>query len=432
MKSNKKIGVIGAGFVGLAHSVFLSKEYKQVVIYDRDEDLIKRLKEGNIDIFTEDKSLKKQASKNIKNGSLLPSNQFNDLRGASIIFFAIGLDFKNSKNGYENLNQIFRNVSKIINKQTLLVLETTVPPGTVDNFILPSIFKGNKKFHKDNLRFVYSYERVMPGPEYMSSLKTLPKVFGALNDSSKRIYKNHLKKTLPDLDHICLKNIVSAEYSKVMENTYRMVNIALIGELTNFGKSINADVSSILEAIRKRPTHSNIRYPGQAPGGYCLTKDPDFLLVSNDQMRLNEDLNILKASSRLTKKLNKKVEEYVEEVLDKKLSVCFLGLSYRSGVGDLRESSSLDLALSLNKKGYINHFIDPFVNQKDLPKCIKLSQMIKGEFDQAVLSVRHNIFDLKYLKSFKTIIDINSCLSVDEREYLKNQGLNIFQYGDFA
>ena len=93
MKSNKKIGVIGAGFVELAHSVFLSEEYKQVIIYDRDEDIIERLKKGNIDIFTEDRTLKKQASKNIKNGSLLPTNQFNDLR-ASIIFFAIGLDFK--------------------------------------------------------------------------------------------------------------------------------------------------------------------------------------------------------------------------------------------------------------------------------------------------------------------------------------------------
>ena len=130
--------------------------------------------------------------------------------------------------------------------------------------------------------------------------------------------------------------------------------------------------------------------------------------------------------------LNKKVEEYVEEVLDKKLSVCFLGLSYRSGVGDLRESSSYDLALSLNKKGYKSHYIDPFVNQKDLPKYIKLTEMSKSEFEQAVLSVRHNIFDLKYLKSFKTIVDINSCLSVDEREYLKNHGLKIFQYGDFA
>ena len=110
----------------------------------------------------------------------------------------------------------------------------------------------------------------------------------------------------------------------------------------------------------------------------------------------------------------------------------FLGIAYRSGVGDLRESSALELALKMIEEGFLLKIYDPFVKSSELgeinSECIGTS----SDFSQAVLAVRHSLFTLEFLGEYKRIIDINSCLSVAERKLLRESGSEVFQLGDFS
>ena len=273
MRSNR-VSVIGAGFVGIAHAAFLTNAYAEVVLYDRDSSRIESVKAGGFNALSDDPTLNELVNSSIKNGVLVPTDSIAELAGSSIIFLAVGLDFENPQNGKQNLEQISEVLTEYLVEDTLLVVETTLPPGTVDSVVIP-------RLHTDrdgpSVNVVYAYERVMPGPEYLSSLETLPKVYGANSSRAAEKYRVHLGELSPDLEHQQLPNIVSAELAKILENTYRAVNIALVSEMVEMAELVGADLVGILEAIRARPTHSNIRFAGQAPGGYCLTKDPEFL-----------------------------------------------------------------------------------------------------------------------------------------------------------
>lgn len=429
---DKKVAVIGAGFVGLAHSLILASKYAEVVLFDRKEPLIKDLKGGKVSLLTEDESLIELAETGIKNGTLRPSSEISDLDGAQIIFIAIGLDFYETNNGYDNLQTLCTSLVPNISSNTLLVFESTLPPGTIDKFVIPKFIEKGGRFNNGNLNLVYAYERVMPGPEYVSSLKTLPKVYGALNERSRKIYEQHLEISLPGLEHRCLPNIVSAELAKVIENSYRMANIALVSEFADFASKIGADLVGILESIRVRPTHSNIRFAGQAPGGYCLTKDPQFLFESMRVQGFHADLNMIAAAIEKSKTMNHVIIDFVCTHLDKSWATSFLGVSYRSGVGDLRESSAMELALTLLRRGYELDVVDPFVNVDEVANSIELVHADVARNYQAVLAVKHIAFNCDYLSRFKVLLDINSCLSVKERKELSENGTEVRQYGDFT
>ncbi len=429
---DKKVAVIGAGFVGLAHSLFLANEYANVILFDRNELLIKDLKDAKVSILTEDQSLIDLADMSIKNETLKPSSDISEICGAQIIFIAIGLDFYGENNGYDNLQSLCKSLAPYVSSRTLLVFESTLPPGTIDQFVVPILFEGNDELNNENLCLIYAYERVMPGPEYLSSLKTLPKVYGAFNSRSQKLYEEHLEVSLPNLEHRCLPNIVSAELAKVVENSYRMANIALVSEFADFASHIGADLVGILEAIRMRPTHSNIRYAGQAPGGYCLTKDPEFLFESMRAQGFKADLNIIEASIEKTKTMNLKILEFVCAYLEKHRVTTFLGISYRSGVGDLRESSGLELALELLKQGYKLDIVDSFVDEDEVSNFFDMIDVEAVKNDKAVLAVRHAEFNLNFLSRFKLLLDINSCLTVNERLLLIENGTQVKQFGDFT
>jgi UDP-N-acetyl-D-mannosaminuronate dehydrogenase len=144
------------------------------------------------------------------------------------------------------------------------------------------------------------------------------------------------------------------------------------------------------------------------------------------------DLNIISSAVEKTKQMNNIIHDYANSMLDQSKTCTFLGISYRSGVGDLRESSALELALNLNKQNYKLEIVDPFVDPNEVRNFFDITDSDKTSKIQAVLAVKHAKFDLKYLSQFQLIIDINSCLSVKERSVLRNKGVKIKQFGDFS
>lgn len=416
--------------MGIAHAAFLTKTYSNVVLYDRDSSRIKSINSGGFNVLSDDPSLNKLVKSSVENGVLNPTDSIADLAGSSIIFMAVGLDFENPQNGTQNLEQISKALAEYLIDDVLLVVETTLPPGTVDSVVIPRLHADR---HDPEVNVVYAFERVMPGPEYLSSLETLPKVYGANSSRAAQQYFTHLAEALPDLEHIQLPNIVSAELAKILENTYRAVNIALVSEMVEIAELVGADLVGILEAIRARPTHSNIRFVGQAPGGYCLTKDPEFLFKIEGHGPESIGLPLISAAISQNERTNSKVAQYVMSHLNQSESCGFLGLSYRDGVGDLRHSSALGLAADLRDAGYPLEVVDPYVERDSLgPLAIEWREPEKTSSLQAVLAVRHRQFSIRFLEKFSLVLDINSNLSKEEKSLLEGRGVIVKQFGDYA
>lgn len=430
MRANR-VSVIGAGFVGIAHAAFLTNAYAEVVLYDRDSSRIKSIRSGGFNALSDDPNLNELVKGAVKSGVLVPTDSIKELAGSSIIFLAVGLDFENPQNGKQNLEQISEALTEYLIEDVLVVVETTVPPGTVDSVVIPKL---NAALDAPAVDVVYAYERVMPGPEYLSSLETLPKVYGANSPSAADKYRMHLGELSPDLEHQQLPNIVSAELAKILENTYRAVNIALVSEMVDMAELVGADLVSILEAIRARPTHSNIRFAGQAPGGYCLTKDPEFLFKVEGYSLESIELPIISAAISQNQSTNDKVAEYVMSHLNQSETCSFLGLSYRDGVGDLRHSSALWLAADLCERGYRLELVDPYVERESLEHKLssRWRELEKIGASQAVLAVKHRQFNLSFLEQFALVLDINSNLSKNEKRILQERGVAVAQFGDYA
>ena len=159
---------------------------------------------------------------------ILPTTDSNSLSNADIVFVSVGLDFMKKETDLITSRLFYQDWFRV-KSGSLIVLETTVPPGTSEK-MNPSL---RSTINDDDVLYVYSYERVMPGPNYLKSIEELPSV-AASSNKSQLLYQSHLERVAPEVTHRMLKSVISAELSKVLENSYRMINIALVQEFAKF------------------------------------------------------------------------------------------------------------------------------------------------------------------------------------------------------
>lgn len=421
--------VVGAGHVGFPHAIYLCQFYDNVYLVDRDVSKINKLKEGKPPVNSADFHLNEATEKFIKSDVLKPAQDLIISNSIDVIFVAINYDFQVNKNNEENLTNLFDLIFANIGENALVVLESTVKVGTYEKLILPLIEKWESQRVKQ-INYVFSYERVTPGINYLNSIYAEGKVFSANNRIAEQLYIRHLNKISPAMQKTILPNIQSAEMAKLVENTYRLCNIALIRELTIIAESFNVDLSSCLNAVRSRETHNNIRYPGCSPGGYCLTKDPGLLLHSSEE--LAQKLPIISNSIRQAKAMTSDVVRFLEKHIAKADRVLLIGVAYLDGVGDLRESSALALIDFLSAHCSDFAVFDRYVNFNELEnKFNVIDKKQITNFKTVILTNRNGFKPISDFAHFTKIFDVNSILTQEEKETLQKSDSKVIQYGDF-
>ena len=230
----------------------------------------------------------------------------------------------------------------------LVLIETTVPVGMTDQVVLPTL-RGERLLRGIDtpVLLAHAYERVMPGPQYVSSIRAYPRVFAGADERSSEAAREFLSSFIhtPDGDGLSqLADTVSSELAKLLENSYRATNIAFMHEWTLLAENLGVDLFRIIDVIRKRKgTHDNMRYPGFGVGGYCLTKDSllaqwgaDHLLGSEaNQLRMTLD------ALRTNALMPVHTAQLVREAADGDLSgavIAVCGVSYIPDVADTRNS----------------------------------------------------------------------------------------------
>ena len=450
----QKVCIQGLGFVGFAMAIAVANARDQtsnLPLYEvigidlptaEGQQKIEDINDGKFPINCNDEDLKTAYKECLKEGNFKASVNSDDFQDAYVVIIDINLDVsikgKNSEVDFSPLQKAIDTVGSKINKNTLVIVETTVPPGTTEKIIYPILKqKFSDRFNPDCIpKLAHSYERVMPGPEYLSSIINFWRVYSGINKESAEECKKFLSTIINTRDYGLseLASTTASELSKVIENSYRAANIAFIHEWGVFAEEIGVNLFEIIDAIKIRPTHSNIKRPGLGVGGYCLTKDPLMGFVSSRQLFKKPDLDF-----SLTEKsvyINADMPRHtLNTVLDniREIShsskILILGLTYRDQVGDTRYSASIELArLFRDRKLKINTH-DPMVNESissDLSFLKELPDPI--EYEAIIFTVAHiyykNLNLEEWLKNYKgLIVDSNNVLN--EKNILTLNKMNV-------
>ncbi len=447
--NNKDVVVVqGLGFVGAVMSIVVSNSSKKdyaVIGVDRKEsiEIIDNINNGIFPIKSSDPKIEEYYQKSIKKGNFLATYDTSAYSYASVIIVDINLDVQKNSDSKGNLNSFnvdlnpFKNAIRTIGQNckedVLILVETTVPPGTCMKVVKPIIEEELRKRHLSlgKIKIGHSYERVMPGPEYINSIKNFYRVYSGIDKNSAQETEKFLK-TIISTDEYPLTRLVNTnatEMAKVLENSYRAMNIAFAVEWSRYAEEAGVNLYEIVNAIRMRPTHSNLMYPGIGVGGYCLTKDP--LLASWAKINHFDSNDSLEQSEKGVK-INDKMPHYafdfmkkvfdLESIINKK--ILLLGVSYRSDVGDTRYSPVEPFYLNCVNNKAIVETHDPYVQYWE-EISLKVSQDLDEKLDMSwdiiVFSAAHS--EYKDSKVISKISNMSNVKILDTLGILKKKDI---------
>jgi len=420
-KGKKLIVVQGLGFVGAVMSIVcanaLHEEYAVIGIdLPNPESYWKicSINEGTFPIISSDKKVDEYFQNSIKKNNFYATFDTYAFKKADIVIVDINLDVQ-KQNDHIQSNKIvdysvnlsgfesaIKSVGEKCKEDALVLIETTVPPGTTNlaKKIIQDCLR-IRNLNPEKIKIGHSYERVMPGPNYIDSIQNFYRVFSGINDYSADNVEAFLK-TIIRVDEYPLTRLKSTnatEMSKVLENSFRAMNIAFIVEWSRYAEEAGVDLYEIVNAIRMRPTHKNLMLPGIGVGGYCLTKDP--LLASWSKQNLIGADNGL-YMSEMAVSTNDNMPVYAFNCLKKifknesikKKNIYFLGVSYAPDVGDTRYSPVELFCQLLKKEECTMYFNDPFVKfweEMDVDIKNNFNDLSKS-LDIIVISTGHSLY----------------------------------------
>lgn len=385
---NSVVVVQGLGFVGAVMSLVcanaINKDYAVIGIDLPTEESywkIASINDGQFPVISSDPKVQKFYEQSRKKKNLYATYDKMAYQLADVIIVDINLDvhkessFDDDSVDYDvdisPFKSAIRSIGENAKEQVLILIETTVPPGTTK--LAAEII--NEEYTKrglssENVSIGHSYERVMPGPNYIDSIQNFYRVYSGIDEKSANETENFLRTIIKTDEYPLtrLGNTNATEISKVLENSYRAMNISFIVEWSRFAEEAGVNLYEVINAIRMRPTHKNIMLPGIGVGGYCLTKDP--LLASWAKQNLvNTDKGYL-PMSEMAVSTNDKMPLYAFNFLEsyfgkgklKNKKVQLYGVSYLAGVGDTRYSPVETFYKLLIKEDALVSLHDPYVS----------------------------------------------------------------------
>jgi nucleotide sugar dehydrogenase len=299
----------------------------------------------------------------------------------------------------------------------LVVLESTTYPGTTTNLLRPLLEEGGRVLDKD-FHLAFSPERIDPGNQKFN-VRNTPKVVGGESPESGRLAVAYYSRFVSQIHQT--KGTKEAETAKLLENTYRHVNIALINELAMFCHALDIDVWEVVKAASSKPYGFQAFYPGPGVGGHCIPVDPAYLSFEVKR-RLGADFRFIETAMDINSGMPRYVVSRIQAILNREgkplngSKVLLLGITYKPDIADLRESPSLEIFEILIEDGADARFFDPHVATVRIAGDVRereadLQQAIL-ESDVVVLLQAHSAFNLdEIVASSKTVFDTRGVLS---------------------
>jgi len=356
---DRHIVIVGQGYVGLPLAVAASRSGRTVVGIDLDKARVDALNAGASpvgDVSDDDMQCELVA------GRYSASTDFAAAAGADVVVLCVPTPYHNDAPDLSYIESAAREVGRHLTPGTLVILESTTYPGTTEEILLPVLEQASGLTGGDDLQVAFSPERIDPGnPTY--GLHNTPKIVGGLTEEAtaraRAFYEGFVEKVIP------VSGPKSAEMAKLLENTFRHINIALVNELAVLCQDLGVDVWEIIDAASSKPFGFMPFYPGPGVGGHCIPVDPMYLSWRVKQfggaakfIDLARDVNAgmpLYVVNRVQDLLNDRERSL------KGSTILMLGVAYKPNISDMRESPALPLIELLRRKGAAVSYADPHV-----------------------------------------------------------------------
>jgi UDP-N-acetyl-D-glucosamine dehydrogenase len=385
-----KVGIVGLGYVGLPLAVAFAEAGHEVVGLDADIRKVQSLERSSS--YVEDVP---DSALEAVSGRLRPTNRYSDLASCNAVILCVPTPLTSSREpDLAYLVDSANSLSQVLQPEQLVVLESTTYPGTTRERLLPLLEESGMAAGRD-FHLAFSPERIDPGRTDFT-IRTTPKLVGGLTEAcaerARRLYAEICDEV------VVLTSPETAELAKLLENIFRSVNIALVNELAQLCDRLGIDVWEVVEAASTKPFGFMRFDPGPGMGGHCLPVDPFYLAFKAREHDFYPEF------IELAGKINQSQPEFCVERIERTLNsagkpvngsrILLLGISYKAGVGDTRESPALKIVRLLRDLGGDVAYHDPHV--PELPelglRSAELAEEV-GEADIAVIVTAHPEID---------------------------------------
>lgn len=403
------VGVIGLGYVGLPLAVEKAKAGFKTIGFDIQKSKVDMVNNGENYIGD---VVNAELKDIVKSGMLSATNDFSFIKDVDFIAICVPTpldDHQQPDISYVKNSTI--DISKYLKKGTMVVLESTTYPGTTEELIKPLLEKGSGLKCGQDFYLGFSPERVDPG-NLIYKTKNTPKVVGAIGDDAREVISAMYRAVL-DGDVHEVSSPAIAEMEKILENTYRNVNIGLVNELAILCEKMNINIWEVIEAAKTKPYGYQAFYPGPGLGGHCIPLDPYYLSWKAREYGFHTSM--IESSMMINDKMPEYCVERASKILNKLKKplngskILILGVAYKQDIDDYRESPALKVIEEFERNGSIIDYYDPFISEYKYKGAIKKGLKILdfdslAQYDLVVITTAHTNLDYNLVQRSSAIV----------------------------
>jgi UDP-N-acetyl-D-glucosamine dehydrogenase len=412
-RRSARCGVIGLGYVGLPLALELAKAGFRVTGIDLDGRKVEAIQAGSsyiVDVSDE------EIAAQVRSGQFAATSDFSVIRELDTINICVPTPLRKTKD--PDLTYVVAAVNQIrehLRRGQLIILESTTYPGTTEEVVRPALEASGLEVGRD-FALAFSPERIDPGNAHFNT-RNIPKVVGGVTPTctqvAKRLYEASVDTVVP------VSSTQVAEMVKLLENTFRSVNIGLVNEIALMCSALKIDVWEVIEAAKTKPFGFMAFYPGPGLGGHCIPIDPFYL---SWKAKMNGfDARFIELAGAINESMPRFVVERITDALNGRRKsvrgsrVHVLGVAYKAGVNDVRESPALNVMKILADKGAVLSYTDPYVptvrEEGIVLESTDLDERLLGSIDCAVILTAHAEIDYRMVaRSAQLVVDTRNAL----------------------
>lgn len=421
-----KVGVIGLGYVGLPLAVEKAKAGFRTIGFDVQEEKVRMVNEGHNyigDVVDED------LKQIVQNGMLSATTDFSFIKDVDFVAICVPTPLdKHQQPDISYVKSSAESIAKYLTKETIVVLESTTYPGTTEELIKPILEEISGLTCGRDFYLGFSPERVDPGNQIYKT-KNTPKVVGGVGEDATEVIAEMYSAVL-DSDVFQASSPAIAEMEKILENTYRNINIGLANEMAILCNKMGIDYWEVVKAASTKPYGFQPFYPGPGLGGHCIPLDPYYLSWKAREYGFHTSM--IESSMMVNDKMAAYCVERASRILNKAKkslngsNILLLGVAYKQDIDDYRESPAIRVINELLPTGATVDFYDPYIEEyKDDDKVFQglkeLTSEVIASYDLVMVTTGHTNVDYQMVqRSAKAIFDTkNAMKDIKERDNIE-------------
>ena len=422
-----KIGVIGLGYVGLPLAIEFTNAGYETLGIDIDDNKVNSINDGiNYIKDVDDNVLKNLVKKKL----LSATSDFSKVTELDCISICVPTPLNKEKNpDISYIVSVMEAIKEHLHSNMLIVLESTTYPGSTKELILPYVVKNKNLIPGENICLCFSPERIDPGNKTYNTSNT-PKVIGGITEKCSKVGRLLYSKIINEI--ILVSSTETAEMVKLLENTFRAINIGLANEIAIMCEKLGINAWEVIDAAATKPFGFMKFTPGPGLGGHCIPIDPHYL--SWKLKSLDYDARFIHLAGEINTNMPNHILYLITKNLNKKnktlngSNVLIVGVAYKKDINDTRESPALDIIQLLKNEGATIDYYDPYVpklvyNDIQMESISELSKNKLNNYDLCAIITDHSNINYKNIeKNCDLIIDTRNVFQKNISEHIKRLG----------